>query len=1060
MTSIQSRVDIVKSAVSSTSTCTSSTVTLLSGLLNGDPSPTKQPSSSIRSSSRKPLKPTTIAQNQTKRTVKTSARSTKPKSSEAGDHIATQLSQNEKAILATEVINSTLKALGSAVHKTPAINQTQPKKTHARQALRRSSSVPGISVGTRTLERIASSPLVPTLSRKSSTLTTINSVGAQCVAECARLAFACLRTLQASKSPSLALPALRLENGMSTLIAKLTALGLDDLAGKELMILKGRLDVLCGIATTYCSNGLPVRPAPLLADVLELRDIPPAGPITILVITTQVQALRLISTSKRPLVMQSALSRLESSSPSSIIHLMLAAARSGGSTVDWCTKQLELVASLLLSMTPSVSASEDQSSINSKLVVSPDIALRLQCLALEIRVQSWSLTDRVAEIERDILDPLSRSLSAFARRHLGEPTDTYHAAGKAFSRFEKFVEVADSSRSPGLVSIYKTMGSLGQQALLYDEAVHWFCMVNSILLKSGASEVKRCSIAARLLALRLQAHAPTEHVETLVKGVLNTLQGPLQGSSQELDDLFIDVSTARKIAIAMISDKSGEQAFLTQKCSEMCEIFIFSCPRFVSRYLGTSPGPGSTPKAIIAYEQRQKLVSRVLAATIDSSLYLLQKNRTKPMLTWDVLDSTLQLCLSLSQTIGDQISPSAAGVKSHAVKISHLYYLQHLDYQREEEEKDTLKIRALRRSIDAVESSPAKDKVAANRTSKLERLSGIYASLGRIEDARAAISILRDDLISAGVLSTLTHCAAHKALNAIWTNDGDALTLSRTIGALVKFEVKIGSRSIDNVLGPVANCDAEQKGLFLEQVLEVLAAQTKDVSKILADVATEILSIYGLKQFPMRRLRVLIQLFRCGSDGRDLKEELRNTIVTSRVDSWLTESQDIALAGFLSHLQALASSFLELREAHPRTELVRQHLQIWSTILADCSTHSSISSRIDDIDKLIDHLQSVAEYLDLIGAESTRVAVLRMMAEFNEVDPTGATPDDLLSVYTALGLQYLRLGYSGKAGVALDKAQSHSKRPGASYQAQIRYSLAHAEYLLSIGNLERGLVLI
>ncbi|KAF1958587.1 hypothetical protein CC80DRAFT_490435 [Byssothecium circinans] len=64
------------------------------------------------------------------------------------------------------------------------------------------------------------------------------------------------------------------------------------------------------------------------------------------------------------------------------------------------------------------------------------------------------------------------------------------------------------------------------------------------------------------------------------------------------------------------------------------------------------------------------------------------------------------------------------------------------------------------------------------------------------------------------------------------------------------------------------------------------------------------------------------------------------------------------------------------------------------------------------------------------------------------------SPDasELASTLCTLGLQFLRLGYSGKAGLAFAKAEMMITGKTTSTEAKLKWHLAYAEYLLTIGN--------
>jgi len=460
-------------------------------------------------------------------------------------------------------------------------------------------------------------------------------------------------------------------------------------------------------------------------------------------------------------------------------------------------------------------------------------------------------------------------------------------------------------------------------------------------------------------------------------------------------------------------------------------------------------------------EQRRKLLTKSVLATIDSALFCLKTFRSSGRLTWDVLDSTLQDCLALLEaTVGsvpDSNQELNRSNSSYFVRLSHLYYTQYLDFQRDPDgPKDLQRLRALKRSIECVKGRSAAEKAAGFLSTKLERLAGIFATTGRYNDARDAFISLRDELLELGTLLTIVTAAKSLPHKVAWESDDNTISLSRTIAALLKLELKFQTKSVLSSCFFESTWSSEEKGIMLEFVLEILSVQTRDVLVFQRSVVHELLEIYEFHTFPVRRLRALTQILRLGTNERqDLREDAKNSLVLIGIDGVVQKSEDEKLQCYIPHLKAFISTTLELQEDHPRVDLLRQDLATWSPILEESKDLQSLLHKIDDIPRLLLHLQSIADFLDLKGHGETRVAVLRMIANLNECNPPTSSPDDLLLSYSSLGLQFLKLGYSGKAGLALDRAQSYSASNGITSQASLRYLLAYSEYLLVIGNSDK-----
>lgn len=1012
-------------------------------------------------SSRKPLKTTTTIQGKARKTTAATAKHTQGKTPEKD---ICQLSHKERALLATEVINQTIKILDVAIKRPAEVKRqtsaSQLKKSHARQTLRRSSSLPHSPHSPRRLERTASSSSIRP--SRSSSVTSPDTVGQRCVAECSRLAFGCLRSMEAAKLPYVDLPPLRLENGMLALVGKLITLGLDDIATREIRILKRRLDTACEAPPKLHDQKSALVPLSL-TDILIFTS-PVKSEILPLAISTQINSLKLLVSSNKPQTFAAALSNLELDKDGSPVQLLMQMAKEGPIGLAKAVRQLETISLLVMSLTPSVSSSEDGAVLDSKHYATPEIALQLQSLAYQIRTTWWTLCDHRPEVQKEFMAPFSKCLSAFARRTQCDPKLSYTLAMSAVGAFESYMILPSPKGTTAKSTIYKALGSLAQVAGIFEDAARWIVLLKDILTESNCSDAQLCATTARLTTLKLHSSPHDECVESLLMGLLDGIQGPLRGNSQEVDELFLDITTTRKVAISVISKQrkcsnSKNSESLADGTRQLCESLILTCPRFVLRYLGKPPGQASDTKTVIAYEQRRKLVGRFIHPTIDSTLYLVKTLRSEGTLTWDLLESTLQDCLALLQAVPDDSLATTDANKpppSYFVKISHLYYTQYLDFERDlEKTKDSLRLRALRRSIDCVKDRTAPEKATATLLSKLERLSNNLASVGRFDEAQQAAFDLRDELLGRGALHKIANMAASASLQVAWQQNDDTSNLARIMVSLVKFQLKLNLSSILDIAGQRDNMPVEEAGVWLEQVLEILAAQTKDVSAAIAIVSTELLSIYEVKQFPIRRLRVCTQLLSHGLQQQDLKNDVRNTVSAVSIKAIMHNSYDKGLCRYSCHLKSLALSAIELCEDHPRPDLLRGHLETWGTMLDDSDPTSVLSETVDDISKLLSHLQLLADFFGLTGSGTMRVAVLRMIALLIELDSKKAGPDDLITAYNDLGLQYLHLGYSGKAGIALDKAHLQSKQNGASIQGQLRYSLAYAEYLLAIGNIEK-----
>jgi separase len=177
-------------------------------------------------------------------------------------------------------------------------------------------------------------------------------------------------------------------------------------------------------------------------------------------------------------------------------------------------------------------------------------------------------------------------------------------------------------------------------------------------------------------------------------------------------------------------------------------------------------------------------------------------------------------------------------------------------------------------------------------------------------------------------------------------------------------------------------------------------------------------------------------------------------------DAYSEAGYDSGLALYEENLRASIYVSLVLRKENPSAMELKPALAIWASLLNRCDSASSLKERVDDVGDLLAQLQAVADFLDMKGEDSLRLPVLRFIVRLYELKATSISAESYMSNLSELGLQYLRLGYSGKAGLILVKGQESIPKASSSSNAALRLQVSYAEYLLTIGNLEKWLVLI
>lgn len=1053
MASLHDQAATVKSAIASVATCTPAVTVLLKDLLL----PRDSDAHSALSKDSKSAK-------SSRTTARSKQNGSTAGSTRGGDR--PELSAKEKALLATHVINATLKSLGDAAKKSPPPPPpSTPKKpptagdedlastTTAPRRIRRSISEPMTPMQPRCLNRVSTSPeAIRKLAKPS---VPPNSTECLSTVECARVAFSALRALQTAGK--IMLPELQLESGMLSLVGKLTSLGLMEHALKELRVLKRRLtELMDGDKKTAKT----ISNAQSLAEILDFRATNTSGQILALTTATQVQTLRIMSTLKRPKDIESALPLLRGTNKSSVLNLLLLSAQSSEAEKSKAARQLESVSQLLLALTPSISSCDDEAASESRLSIDPVSALELQLIALKTRLCWWKLAKHRADVDKDLLSPLSKCLSTCMRRTQKSGTHSYYELClNAFNDIrhsisEQNLQPSKSSKSP-LASTYQILGKLARESGHHADAVSWIEELNQMIDRGRDSATKCFATSAFLLAHRLRMAWKYPSQEPLLKEVLEGLGGSLRGDSAELEDLLDGLSMVRKVAtqllVGNVADDGGQVFDPPADLRELLEAFILQMPRFCLRWLGKQPSSTSNTKDFLRYEHRRTVLGGSAHLVLDSALMLAKNGIEEKRSAWDKLDSLLQDCVNLLDNLGS-LASSEHSSHSYA-KISHLYYMQFTNLIAAEPKPTKngttfpYALKALRRSVDCVKHRPTKEREKAQVLYKLERLSELYNLAGKAAHALDALQTLRRILIEDGALTAVAQALRAMPPRTAWAINHNAQSLAWSLQTIAKMEK-------DKVwIDWTFHLDEPERVAALEYSLDCLIAKKSTGTDLLDPAVQAFLQQCSVARYPVRRLRTLLRLLIANIGNEDqlqmIQAEIEEVLL---VDEHAELGDDGGLRGCLAHMKALSRSTTALARAPLDYGELEKSIATWRAILDGSDKAADLDQRIDDVPGLLEHLQSVADYARLSNQNSLLLKALQLAAALGCKSGTvDATLN--LQISAALALQLTNVGHSEKAAAIFEQAQQLRCD---SREETVRFLLSYAEHLIEIGNVEKA----
>ena len=1074
-------IEKIKTSIRTISTCSASTVTELEELLAGSLDPNSQ-KENIRVKNTKLLSVQSTGRRKGATTTTVAATVTVTKQA------LTLLSPREKYILATEVANYTLKSLSDALKtqpvRTPAkppkavAEDIQPGKTRALGA----QNLPYIPkpLQERSTSQATNSPVKPSSLRRSLSYSSCQTSGPDpglvATAECARIAFAYLRTAEATKVAGKDSPALQLENGLLAFIGKLVAHGLDSLAIKELRILKRRLDIYLAKAhpvpqkasastrerVTASSKSAETQS---LASLLDFGDVDRTSPALGLIITHQTYTLREIARTRRPKLLQEAWDVLKLSNPSSPANLISHAAKPGAADAKY-VRQLESLSQTVLSLCPSVSSSDDLPLDQETLQPRPDVVLSLQHLAFKIRQSWWPLAKHQGNIEKELLDPFSKCLLAFARRSRLSPVKKFKVAELLYKDLmgAGCDPISNSQKPPSIATANKCLVSLAQAASLTEDAMRWLGSTDEpdesgSAAQSAISLIRRATLQMDAL---LEGSANASLDET-IRLAMEALSGDLNGASSDLDSLFIEVNALRrtvsKVLSAQLQGPPRHSALFSSQ--EQSQRMISAIVHFIRRYLGTKPLDDAGARAHKRYEQRITAVSKNAKSIVDSaslcskSLVIVDSKNH-----WLMLDSILGDCSGILQhfyELADSGNNVLAELQNPFVRLSNAYWAVHLQLKLANP-ASTYSIAAMQRSVKLLQARPQVEQQSGLLVMKLERLGEALDFIEKVEDSRNAFLACLHSLIEFGVLQDAVDIAMDYPVSHVFHSEGQVAALGRVLKSYHRSFLRCGllSQKEEAFFDDSAQTPSG-RGLLLEwqfnlyrKALTRTRSWSFDVMLPIHTMAHRLLDLYVPDEFPIRRQRVQIAFFQLLQEQPDM---LPLTTLPAKLQLETqgnpAQSQDTRLLKYEMHLKTLRALKTAMRESIPSTMAIRECLSAWQSLLKTSSSWKELLERVDDTDLWLADLQTLVQYLVAKGEEYVSIEVHHLLVGLLELQKN-ADPSQLVMAISALALQLLHLGYSDKASLVLTKAEGLVSEKSTSTEARLLWHLAYAEYLLEM----------
>jgi separase len=1072
----RTRTEAIKVALRSTTTCSDATVAALQELLL-----------------RKTDEPVQKENVRAKAPATARRRAGTATAADGGKQPADTLAPRDKYILATEAANISLKTLTDALKnqtstptsRTPSNPKPAPSDA-ARPAARprtgnaKTPSATQKALKERSVTQATNSSTKPAALRRSSSyssfLTPGPDIGLVATAECARIAFAYLGTAEAAKVLGKDSKELQLENGILALVGKLVALGLDNLAIKEMRNLKRRLDKHLGHDTgkhepqVTKSKMESLQSAATdkegLASLLSFGDIDVQSPALPLIASLQTYTLRVIARLRRPRIIEATWEYLQLENPSSPANLLQHLANSP-SGAPKAARQLESLAQTILALCPSIASASDAATLQP----SPAVVLRLQLLAFKIRNKWWALSNHKGNSEQELLEPFAKCVVTFARRSDLPAAEKYNLSESLYKDLadQLGVVVPSKSTTSGSASlISKALSSLAQAADLSDEALLWLGSSNTEA--SNSSAAKQACRTVRVATVSIEASLKSQdkpEIDDAVTAALEALKGSVGGSALELDSLFMEANALRRISTkwlaTIISASTDDASDLSSRDRAISA--IAASTHFSARFVGTGSTADTDPKSQHRHEDRLAMVWKCLKSIMESAMTCC-KHTLGSSSHWTDLDAILQDCSHILLRLEEENAQSTIPktqetelIQTCIVKLSNAYWTVHLQSRKKESEAE-LTLAAMQRSIQLVQKRSPFEREAAHFTMKLERTGDVLESLGRASASREVLEQCIQSNADAGVFQTIAENAAKSPLQTSFEGEAPTAALGRVLKSLHRSYIKHGVKNKDELaFYDDTELQSGVRGALLEWQLGLYSKTMSrnrqwdaNLNESITAMVQRLSEIYAPQTHPIRRMRLYAMVLQLNQSYPHIvsSDTLPQDMSTSDKLN-IKGSEDEGLSRYEQHFKALCDLKISLQQTALPTQTLRQCFTAWESIIDSVTSWDLLIDCLDDVDTWVQDAQASVDCLNAKGEEYLALPVLHLLVKVFELKK-GSDASELILNLCLLGVQFLRLGYTGKAGLALAKAEALLERKSTSIDAKLRWHVAYAEYLLRIGN--------
>ena len=1058
-TPAESLVQSVKRAIESPSTCTVTTLKSLEQLLtqNGRPH--------ILQNHEKALRNTKASNTGQKKNAKLS---TSTKCSVASkvtiredleERIDNNPSRSTRISFATEIFNVALKTLADecrvlTVAKEKVKLETSPAKTK-RPLL-------PISPNPKTRSSIRDKDTEAISESRRHTRSVI-----EVVAQCAQRALTALRDLQRQDSEQGKSSRVQLLQATTILIGKLISLEFADLAWTELRIAKSLIEPFQDEQQVY--EGAPPKlqnPASLLL----MREVPNNQAVSKLAISFTIQVLKACALRGFKAITEELISLLESKQDGPI-KFMLDCLQAKQITSEYADQQLASMCQSMLGLSRACTGTTPQIPRQCTRHL-----FRLQCISLKARCKWWQNAGHKPDINQELWRPLSKYLSAFTKTGGTLEAEDLALCKSQIGELRSELSQCKIKSIKDVImpsSISEVLAHIAEKSGCIQEALE----IHQSLQQTGEKDadlyaaVCLCKIAC--LHLHNLSNSALDDVTASLSAAGSALLAPMKGTVSNLDELLKHALQLQRMTARAFVNYSNEnntgmglgpsERKLVRTC---CIRAMYNIVFFILRYVGETPSEEHEDKSRASrYAARLDQVMTSKSTTIESFFIVCRKAIEADEVPWEESEAALSNFAALAEkmmtyqqtALQEQPQDSRQPL---TVRVSNLYWARYMQLKSASEPPAKLLV-CLQKSIHILERRSLVEKSIGNIAEKLYRFGNILNDAGDLDGAVKTYQKSLATFSELGSIAKLSAIAAHKSFDDVWSAD-ESLVIGKVLLGFTTTAMKLPNTvQIITALLKTECLSESDKCLLIEKQTRIISClDSKETQgQVLQVLWRKALSVHNAQKFPLRRLRILHHILEACSEYSMAKIEALHSEICSEVVNMepLPKSYafDEQLARFHSYLLSSTQLLAAFQSGRPSFDHCKHAVACWKISVQTCTDWQSVKNCIEDPTSLLNQLDTLADYADMQDWPRLCLDICDTKLRLLELQPKRDYSSSV-NMYSRTGLYLTQVGLSTQAGRVLGRSQTLLGRSGCDKIESLQWTLAYAEYLMSIANLDRS----